>query len=230
MRMQINNHYLFDDNGRQVTFKLTPNRGGLMVPKYLIMHYDASGNSTGAVEWMLNPASKVSAHLHITRDGEVTQLAPFNIVCWHAGKSEWAGLIGLNAHSIGIELQNTGTQEYTENQLAVCEDITRALVTHYQLKDVLGHSDIAPGRKIDPGPRFPMDRFKVVAVVQCGVKTTADLNLRRGAGTGYPIITVLPKDTTVEVLNVAGNWSNVKVVNSHFVGWVSNQYLTNPAP
>lgn len=92
--MEIVNHLLYNQ-GKQVTYKQTPNHGGVYVPKYLIIHYDSSSNETGAISWMVSPTSKVSAHLHITRSAKITQLAPFNIVCWHAGKSTWDGISGL---------------------------------------------------------------------------------------------------------------------------------------
>lgn len=226
--MNIKNHFLFDDRGRQIRYLATPNRGGALVPQYLVMHYDGSSNATGAITWMLDRSAKVSAHLHIDRDGNITQLAPFNVVCWHAGKSQWKGLSGLNNYSIGIELQNTGKQEYTTVQLQVAQEVTKALVRHYELEDVLGHSDIAPGRKIDPGPQFPMAQFKA-ATLNTGAASTkiaiTDLNLRSGAGTGHKVVSVLPKSTEVNVLETAGDWSKVFICKSKLQGWVNNKYL-----
>lgn len=143
------------------------------------MHYDAAPNATSAVNWMTNPASKVSAHLHISRDGVVTQLAPFNFICWHAGQSKWNGLTGLNNYSIGIELQNTGKQDYTPVQIETALAISRALVDAYTLEDVLGHSDISPGRKIDPGVMFPMNRFKALLCVALVFLTLISCGTRR---------------------------------------------------
>jgi len=143
-----------------VAFKATPNKGGVITPMYIVMHYDAASNATSAINWMSDPKSSVSAHLHISRDGVVTQLVPFNIKAWHAGVSTWKGLTGLNSYSIGIELQNSGSQEYTEVQIKKAIEVCEALVKHYPIKEIIGHNDIAPNRKADPGKQFPWAKFK----------------------------------------------------------------------
>jgi N-acetylmuramoyl-L-alanine amidase len=154
--MKILNHLLYNDNGSQVPFKLSPNHGGVCKPEYIIIHYTASETASGAINWMLDPKAKVSANIHLDRAGYYFQLVPFNVTAWHAGKSEWKGLNGLNSHSIGIECQNTGKQEYTLEQLNGLVDACKAIVAAYPIKEILGHSDIAPGRKADPGKQFPM--------------------------------------------------------------------------
>lgn len=216
--MKISNHIL-----QGVPFRRSPNTGGAMKPTYLIIHYDAAPNATSAINWMLKTGSKVSAHLHIDRDGNTVQLVPFNIEAWHAGISEWKGLKGLNKHSIGIELQNTGTQEYTKEQLDSLVKVSKAIVEAYPIKEILGHSDIAPGRKIDPGKQFPMEWLR--GQVFGGLRTTADLHLREGAGTNFKSIQVLPKGTEVNVLSESGGWSEVFVCSSKTKGWVSNKYI-----
>ncbi|MBE8712525.1 N-acetylmuramoyl-L-alanine amidase [Sphingobacterium hungaricum] len=153
--MKVENNKL---NG--VAYKATPNVSGKINPIYIVMHYDAASNATSAINWMTNPKSQVSAHLHISRDAVVTQLAPFNVKCWHAGVSSWKGLSGLNSYSIGIELQNDGKQEYTAKQLEVAKIVCMALICAYPIKEILGHDEIAPSRKIDPGKHFPMAEFK----------------------------------------------------------------------
>lgn len=239
--MNVKNHFLFEDNGKQVPFKQTPNHGGLKKSiKFIVIHYDASTNSTGAVSWMVTPKSDknpnpVSAEVHITRDGKTTQLLPFNLTAWHAGKSEWKGFIGLNSYAIGIELQNAGTQEYTGVQLDELAEVCRALVKEYDtIEEIVGHSDISPGRKIDPGKQFPMawlrDQVFKTASIEHAIKvdvksTTSDLNIRAGAGTSFKIISTLPKGTIVNVLSIENNWSNVYVPKSKLTGWVSSQYI-----
>lgn len=145
-----------------VSYRDTTNKSGTINPIYIILHYDGASNSTSAVGWMLNPKSRVSAHLHISRDGVITQLAMFNIKCWHAGASSWAGLQNLNNYSIGIELQNKGTEIYTNKQIGVALDVCKAIIEHYAIVDILGHSDVAPGRKDDPGKQFPWAKFKLL--------------------------------------------------------------------
>lgn len=224
---EVKNHLLFID-GKQVPYKSSPNVGGTIVPKYLIMHYDAAVNETSAVEWMTSKKSGVSAHLHITRTGKVTQIVPFNIKAQHAGVSEWKGIKMLNGHSLGIELQNNGSEEYTDVQLKVAEQVAEALVKAYALTDVLGHSDISPGRKIDPGKHFPMSLFKTAVMgLKCATKTTtADVHIREGAGTTFKALAVLKKGTGVEVSVEKDGWSEVSVTNLGLKGWVSSKYLT----
>ena len=143
-------------NGVKVIQRPSPNHGGIINPNYVIIHYTASSNAEGAISWMQSPQSKVAAHLHIDMKGNVVQLLPLNVCGYHAGKSEWQGIVGLNSHSIGIELQNTGTQEYTPIQLQQNIDVCKALSQSFCIKEILGHSEISPGRKTDPGPQFPM--------------------------------------------------------------------------
>jgi len=110
---------------------------------------------------MCNPASEVSAHLHIARNGEVVQLVPFNKRAYHAGISSFQGKTNFNWFSIGIELQNTGKEEYTEIQLEELKKVCISLIkTYTNILDILGHKDISAGRKVDPNPFFPMEKFK----------------------------------------------------------------------
>lgn len=270
--MQIKNHLLFDDDGNQVPFKATPNKGGRYTPQYLVMHYTAATTAESAISWFLNPIAQASAHLVIARDGKVTQFAPFNIVTWHAGKSQWRGLIGLNQFAIGIELVNGGRlmrsgnkwvcpvdrcqvpddqvimavhknetaeaawQTYTPEQLDVAAKIAALLVTNYNLKDIVGHEDIAPIRKSDPGPAFPMASFRAKAMGRRDETiddfvTSAELNIRSGPGTTFPPLTApLPPGTPVTVLKTDGTWSFVEVMATvngvmDLEGWVSSKFL-----
>lgn len=106
--MKILNHLLFDAQGKQVSFKATPNKGVRYIPQYLVIHYTAATTAESAISWFMMPIAQASAHLLIGRDGTITQFAPFNVVAWHAGTSIWNGIVGLNKHSIGIELVNAG--------------------------------------------------------------------------------------------------------------------------
>ncbi len=103
---------------------------------------------------------KVSAHVLIRRDGEVVQFVPFDRRAWHAGVSSWCGRERCNDFSIGIELEGTDEAPYTDAQYAVLNGILTALHRHYPIEAVAGHSDIAPGRKTDPGPAFEWPRIK----------------------------------------------------------------------
>jgi len=231
--MKIVGNILFDDKGKQVPFKRSPNIGGQFKPEYIIIHYTASSSADGAIYWMVSPQSKVSAHLHEDRSGNFVQLVPFTTVAWHAGQSEWKGTVGLNSHSIGIELQNTGTQAYPQVQLDALALACKAICAVYQIKEILGHSDIAPGRKKDPGPQFPMEwlRKEVLSVeptvnLVTTKKTTSDLNIRETGKPTAKIISTLPKGTDVNVLDEKDGWSSVFVCNSKIIGWVSSKYLS----
>jgi len=107
MAFSVSNNRLLKD-GAPAAFVASPNRGGTLQPLYLIIHYTAGLRASGAISWFQNPEAKASAHLVIDRDGTVTQMVDFNRVAWHAGKSSWNGLDGLNQYAIGIELANAG--------------------------------------------------------------------------------------------------------------------------
>jgi AmpD protein len=108
---------------------------------------------------------RVSAHAMIRRDGVVTQYVPFGSRAWHAGKSEYLGRSACNDFSIGIELEGTDDVPYTDAQYQSLADVVGALLRAYPLlsaEHVVGHSDIAPGRKTDPGPVFDWKRFRAL--------------------------------------------------------------------
>jgi N-acetylmuramoyl-L-alanine amidase len=109
--MQIVNHRLFDDNGTPYRFIQSPNyqrNTKLLACDYLIIHYTTGTKPSQTINWFTSPNSKAVAHLLVTREGEIIQFVPFNIVAWHAGYSQWADRFGLNRYSIGIELDNAG--------------------------------------------------------------------------------------------------------------------------
>ncbi|WP_227318293.1 1,6-anhydro-N-acetylmuramyl-L-alanine amidase AmpD [Cedecea davisae] len=104
---------------------------------------------------------RVSAHCLIHRDGEIVQYVPFDKRAWHAGVSRYQGREKCNDFSIGIELEGTDTLPYTDAQYQQLTDLAKLLIQHYPdiEKHITGHSDIAPGRKTDPGPAFEWPRF-----------------------------------------------------------------------
>lgn len=104
----------------------------------------------------------VSAHLLIRRDGSIKQYVPFNRRAWHAGVSQYQGRERCNDFSIGIELEGTVTQGYTDSQYQNLAQTVKTLLTDYprlSREHIAAHSDIAPGRKTDPGPLFDWERF-----------------------------------------------------------------------
>ena len=105
---------------------------------------------------------QVSAHILIRRDGSVIQFVPFHLRAWHAGKSNWCGRERCNDFSIGIELEGADDQPFTPEQYQSLISLCHSLIQQYPLLSVqriVGHSDIAPGRKTDPGPAFNWSDF-----------------------------------------------------------------------
>lgn len=103
---------------------------------------------------------RVSSHFFIRRAGELIQFVPCDRRAWHAGQSLWRGRERCNDFSIGVELEGTDDCAFTDAQYETLGHLSRALRSHYPIIDQVGHSDIAPGRKTDPGPHFDWKRFR----------------------------------------------------------------------
>lgn len=129
----------------------------------VVMHATATSGLDSPKAWLCNPDSKVSAHYLIDLDGTILHLVHESDVAWHAGESEWKGQPNVNAYSVGLELVNSNDEkmEYPEAQLAAAAALVVAICKDYgvKLEDVVGHLDIAPGRKTDPAA-FPWDDFR----------------------------------------------------------------------
>jgi AmpD protein len=124
---------------------------------------------TNSLDWEEHPffeeirGVEVSAHLLIQRTGEVLQFVNFGERAWHAGQSCYEGRDNCNDFSIGIELEGSDEEPYTDVQYSALSAVTELLITHYQelsAERIVGHSDIAPGRKTDPGPAFDWQRYR----------------------------------------------------------------------
>jgi AmpD protein len=114
---------------------------------------------------------KVSAHVLIRRDGEIVQYVPFSQRAWHAGVSQYRGRENCNDFSIGIELEGTDEVPYTDAQYAVLADLAALLLQSYDslsADDIVGHSDVAPGRKTDPGDAFDWPRLRAALAARAG--------------------------------------------------------------
>jgi AmpD protein len=105
---------------------------------------------------------KVSAHFLIRRDGELYQFVPCGERAWHVGESSWRGRTQCNDFSIGIELEGTGEAPFTDAQYRELARLTHALRARYPIRGIVGHSDVAPGRKTDPGPCFDWARYRAL--------------------------------------------------------------------
>ncbi len=205
-------------HGSEIKHVTSPNTSGEFprnLPDTLVIHFTGGSSASSSVEYMVNPKSKVSAHLVIGRNGEVIQLLPFNAIAWHAGQSSFAGRKQFNNYAIGIELDNAGQLDINENgefeswfgkryhpddvfvenshvsfqgrsviknnsdlqespsahsstywhrysevQLQRTFDLCRLLCNTFHINYVLGHEEISPGRKFDPGPAFPLRQLR----------------------------------------------------------------------
>lgn len=140
-------------------------RGGV-TPSLIVIHYTAMASCAEARARLCDPAVEVSAHWLISETGQVEALVPETARAWHAGAGKWAGLDDINSHSIGIELANTGSQPFPEPQMAALETLLRGIMARWVIAPhrVIGHSDMAPARKGDPGRRFDWRRLALAGL------------------------------------------------------------------
>jgi N-acetylmuramoyl-L-alanine amidase len=129
-------------------------------PSLIVLHYTGMPSAAKAIQWLAHPKSKVSCHYVVDDTGEITQMVPEGLRAWHAGVSHWAGETDINSASIGIEIQNPGHEhgypdfpaEQMQAVAALCRDIAQRRAIRPE--GIVAHSDVAPGRKIDPGEKF----------------------------------------------------------------------------
>ena len=133
--------------------------------KFIIIHYTGMQSEIESIKRLKNIRSKVSCHYLINKRGRVTQMVKDNNVAWHAGKSKWQRFKNLNENSIGIELVNKGhefgyenfSKIQIKNLINLCKNLKRKYII--KTENILGHSDIAPLRKLDPGEKFPWKKL-----------------------------------------------------------------------
>ena len=129
--------------------------------KFIIIHYTGMQSEVESIKKLTDKKSQVSTHYLINQRGRVIKMVAENSIAWHAGKSRWKNFVNLNSKSIGIELVNKGHRHGYENfykkQINKLILLCKFLIKKYKIKqtNILGHSDIAPLRKIDPGEKFP---------------------------------------------------------------------------
>lgn len=257
----------------------SPNTGGPFPqpPAIAVIHFTAGGSAASSANWFASKQNKnSSAHVVIDRDGTIIQCVPFDQVAWHAGKSTWRNLSGLNRYSIGIELANWGAlqggpgnwhnasgqkienvfvgthrngnpdgshkpigwEAYPPAQFEAAVALVKALkAAAYPITEIVGHDDIAPVRKSDPGPAFNMARFREYALGgrddnganTAVIKSPGGLNLRAGPGTAHAVIQLLADGTKVLPIGLNGSWLEVTVLDSAGnptkTGWVHSHYV-----
>lgn len=174
----------------------TPNHSGTIDPRYIVLH-SPIGVGDDLIRMMTSNKIKASAHIIVRRDGSLVQLLPLDYKAWHAGRSKWGTLMGLNQHSIGIEIENWGPlkksggnwkpqlsdtiipddevveaahksggpaggwHKFTDKQIASLTELLLVIrASDSDIVDVIGHDDISPGRKLDPGPALPLEQIR----------------------------------------------------------------------
>ena len=142
----------------------TPKRSKKTI-KFIIIHYTGMRSQAKAIKRLCELNSKVSAHYFIKNDGEILNLVPDLYEAWHAGESNWKNFKSLNKYSIGIEINNPGHNngyvKFKSKQMYAIKKLLKELIKKYKIKrfNILGHSDIAPDRKKDPGEKFPWEKL-----------------------------------------------------------------------
>lgn len=158
-------------DGLRIIEQPSPNHGERLLPiDMAVLHYTDMESAQAALGRLGDPAAEVSAHYLIDEDGAVYALVDEARRAWHAGAGFWAGVADINSRSIGIELQNPGHglgyRDFPAVQIAALERLLRYLITKYSIspRHVLGHSDVAPGRKQDPGELFPWQALAAAGI------------------------------------------------------------------
>jgi len=130
-------------------------------PNLVIIHHTSNSTSAQALRTLTSAERKVSAHYLIDRDGSIVQLVSESERAWHAGKSWWGGITDVNSSSIGIELDNTGSEPFADAQIDALLALLADIRQRYPIPaaNFIGHGDVAPTRKDDPSPLFPWARL-----------------------------------------------------------------------
>ncbi|WP_460272190.1 N-acetylmuramoyl-L-alanine amidase [Celeribacter sp. ULVN23_4] len=130
-------------------------------PDLVVIHYTAMASAEEALARLCDPEFEVSAHYLISEQGQVFRLVEEEMRAWHAGAGQWGDVTDVNSRSIGIELANPGTTPFSAAQMDAFEGLLADILTRHAIppERVIGHSDMAPLRKIDPGPRFDWKRL-----------------------------------------------------------------------
>ena len=164
----MNNLNVLLKNSPKFKTKIRSNKG----IKIIVIHYTGMQSGVDALNRLTDFKSKVSCHYLINEKGQIISIIPDNYTAWHAGKSRWGKLSSLNKYSIGIELvnpgHNFGYKKFRKKQISSLIQLIKKLIKKYNInkKNIVGHSDIAPLRKKDPGEKFP---WKILAKSNIGI-------------------------------------------------------------
>ena len=136
-------------------------RRGRARPELVVLHFTEMRDAVSARDRLCSPQAEVSSHYLIGADGTLWQLVDEENRAWHAGAGSWRGRDDVNSRSIGIELDNDGASPFPAPQMARLEGLLAQILPRWSIppQGVIAHSDMAPGRKVDPGPRFDWRRL-----------------------------------------------------------------------
>ncbi len=165
-----------------------PRKGGQAV-SLIVLHYTAMESVDAALERLCDPEAEVSAHYLIDKEGTLYRLVEEEYRAWHAGEGSWAGHDDINSRSIGIELDNDGESAFSEPLMSTLEALLEELMDRYDLpaKAIIGHSDMSPGRKSDPGPYFDWARLAAKGLSIWPEPSMRGEFLRDASYFGYPV-------------------------------------------
>lgn len=157
----------------RVEIRVSPNFGPrreVLRPDMILLHYTGMESSAAAEAWLCDPASEVSAHYLVHEDGRIVQMVREADRAWHAGRGSWRGRTDVNSLSVGIEIANPGHAfgypDFPDVQIEALIALCRGIASRHAIppERVLAHSDTAPGRKVDPGEKFPWARLAAAGV------------------------------------------------------------------
>jgi N-acetylmuramoyl-L-alanine amidase len=194
-----------------------PKKRKLSNIKFIIFHYTGMKKEIDAINKLTNEQSKVSSHYFIKKNGEILTLVPDLYISWHAGISSWKKFKSINKYSIGIEISNMGHdydyKNFTKKQIKSIVRLSNFLIKKYKIKStfILGHSDISPDRKIDPGEKFP---WKYLAKKKIGI--WHDLNHQKIKKERMKKIGQLDKTNFINYLYKIGYSRNFKIPKTRY--------------
>ncbi len=195
---------------RNYSYNFGPTKRAKKLIKFIILHYTGMRKEAEAIKKLCDYNSKVSSHYFIKNNGQILNLVPDLYEAWHAGKSKWKKFDSLNKYSIGIEINNPGHEfgynTFNSKQINSLKKMLSFLIQKYNIKldNVLGHSDIAPDRKKDPGEKFPWEKLAKKSLCKWHTMNKKKIKKFRG-------ITVSDKEKKNFLNNLSKIGYNIKI-------------------
>ena len=193
--------------------------------KFIVFHYTGMKKETDAIKKLTSQGTKVSSHYLIKKNGEILTLVPDLYISWHAGVSFWKNFKSLNKHSLGIEISNPGHEfkynNFTQKQINSILKLSKFLIKKYKIKSkcILGHSDISPDRKKDPGEKFP---WYYLSKKKIGIWHS--LNTKRLIKTRNQRITEIQKNHFIKNLYKLGYAKNLNKKNIKYSNLLTSAF------